>query len=483
MKTGDPRVKVRGSTLIARFEAPEQVGSSLDPAAAARVLMAAADITLSLGPDGVVRDLAIGNARLRGELPEAAGWRGRRWQDLVTLESRAKIDAMLAEAAERGDTGLRHLNHPADGADVAIQYKVVVLSGSEWIAFGTDLQPWSRVQQRLIQAQQTMERDYGALRRAQGRFRLVFETSIEPLFLIDTSNGKVMEVNEAARLISSSGRRHETGWSFGSLFERRSRGVLARFFSVVEATGLADPVSVRLAEDRRPVIVAADLLQEDDRYLLLVRIRMQGTDSDTTADDPAIMLNTALAHSPDGLVVCDGNGVVQSANAGFISLIQLPARGTLRGRSIEDWLGRDGGVLLANLQQHGALRLFATRLHGEGGSDTEIEISAWTLEGGIRPLYGLAVRDVERRLPEERHGASGLPDSVEQLSALVGRVSLKDLVRKATEAMERVCIETALDLTGDNRASAAEMLGLSRQSLYLKLNRLGLVEREAPMAR
>ena len=37
-----------------------------------------------------------------------------------------------------------------------------------------------------------------------------------------------------------------------------------------------------------------------------------------------------------------------------------------------------------------------------------------------------------------------------------------------------LCIEAALELTRDNRASAAEMLGLSRQSLYVKLRRYGL---------
>ena len=53
-------------------------------------------------------------------------------------------------------------------------------------------------------------------------------------------------------------------------------------------------------------------------------------------------------------------------------------------------------------------------------------------------------------------------------------MALKDLVREATEVIERLCIEAALELTGDNRASAAEMLGLSRQSLYVKLRRYGL---------
>jgi len=42
--------------------------------------------------------------------------------------------------------------------------------------------------------------------------------------------------------------------------------------------------------------------------------------------------------------------------------------------------------------------------------------------------------------------------------------------------IERLCIEAALELTGDNRASAAEMLGLSRQSLYVKLHRYGIAE-------
>ena len=39
---------------------------------------------------------------------------------------------------------------------------------------------------------------------------------------------------------------------------------------------------------------------------------------------------------------------------------------------------------------------------------------------------------------------------------------------------QNASIEAALELTSDNRASAAEMLGLSRQSLYVKLRRYGL---------
>jgi DNA-binding protein Fis len=38
-----------------------------------------------------------------------------------------------------------------------------------------------------------------------------------------------------------------------------------------------------------------------------------------------------------------------------------------------------------------------------------------------------------------------------------------------------MCIETAVELTRNNRVAAAEMLGLSRQSLYVKLRKYGLL--------
>ena len=72
---------------------------------------------------------------------------------------------------------------------------------------------------------------------------------------------------------------------------------------------------------------------------------------------------------------------------------------------------------------------------------------------------------------------SDTPRTVDQLTELVGRVPLRDVIRESNDVIERLCIEAALQLTSGNRASAAEMLGLSRQSLYVKLRRYGLMER------
>jgi DNA-binding NtrC family response regulator len=51
---------------------------------------------------------------------------------------------------------------------------------------------------------------------------------------------------------------------------------------------------------------------------------------------------------------------------------------------------------------------------------------------------------------------------------------MKDIVSETSDMIEKLCIETALAMTQDNRAVAAQLLGLSRQSLYVKLRRYGL---------
>jgi DNA-binding NtrC family response regulator len=95
---------------------------------------------------------------------------------------------------------------------------------------------------------------------------------------------------------------------------------------------------------------------------------------------------------------------------------------------------------------------------------------------GEEPCFGFTIRDVGQRASIDRQATRDNPRSVAHLTELVGRVPLRDLVRDSTDMIERLCIEAALEITGDNRASAAEILGLSRQSLYAKLRRYGLGE-------
>ena len=120
--------------------------------------------------------------------------------------------------------------------------------------------------------------------------------------------------------------------------------------------------------------------------------------------------------------------------------------------------------------------LFPTSLRCEHGLVTDVEISAALVRENDDAYLGFTIRDVSRRQGADARAPRELPRSAGQLSELVGRVPMKDIVGETTDLIEQLCIEAALDLTRDNRAAAAEMLGMSRQSLYVKLRRYGLGE-------
>jgi transcriptional regulator PpsR len=187
--------------------------------------------------------------------------------------------------------------------------------------------------------------------------------------------------------------------------------------------------------------------------------------------------------APDGLVITQFDGRVVRANAAFLEMAQLSSAEQARGEMLDRWLGRAGvdfNVALANLRQNDSIKLFATSLRGEYGATTDVEVSAVSLpDGDDKPSFGFSIRNVEKRLSATASSTRELPRSVAQLTELIGRVPLRDLVRETTDVIEKLSIEAALELTGNNRASAADMLGLSRQSLYVKLRRFGLAEHSA----
>jgi DNA-binding NtrC family response regulator len=85
-------------------------------------------------------------------------------------------------------------------------------------------------------------------------------------------------------------------------------------------------------------------------------------------------------------------------------------------------------------------------------------------------------RQIDSRQNKGKRIDKKLVRSSEELSMLVGKVPLKEILAETTDLIEQLCIKAALDLTKDNRVSASEILGLSRQSLYIKLRKYGLVD-------
>jgi transcriptional regulator PpsR len=477
---------------VKHFKAVKESLGDLDAEAAATLVAAAADIALVLDAGGVVRDVAFGSEELAAEL--SGKWLGRPWAETVTVESRAKVEALLGEAASMAATGWRHVNHPSPrGPDIPVLYCALQVGpggdGGRVVAIGRDLRATAALQQRLVDVQQSMERDYARLRHVETRYRLLFQATSEAVLIVDASTRKVAEANPAAARLLGEPARRLAGRAFPEGFDAESTRAVQALLAGVRTAGWADNVRARSADGERELLVSASLFRQENASLFLVRLLPLA--SDAAAGAVAVLPKTksnllkVVESAPDGFVVTGPDGRILTANTAFLDLAQLATEEQARGESLGRWLGRPGvdlNVLTASLRQHGSVRLFASTLRGEYGATADVEVSAVAVPDGDQPCFGFAIRNVGRRLPAEPRAAGGaagaagrdLPRSVEQLTELVGRVPLKDLVRETTDVIERLCIEAALELTGDNRASAAELLGLSRQSLYVKLRRYGL---------
>ncbi len=446
----------------------------------ASLIAAAADVALLLDEQGVIRDVSVASQEFDGLGHH--DWIGRTWADIVTIESRPKVEALLRNPGSESGARWRHINH-ADrrGSSVPVLYATVPTGQSgQVLAIGRDLRQFTAIQQRLVSAQQSMQRDYARLRQIEMRYRALFDVVSEPILIVDGATLKIAEANPAAARLFGENARRLQGRTLADCFEAAQRPALLSMLETVRSGKAAEPVTLALAQpDGARTEAYASVFRPDTGVLFLVRLSQpHGLSSESREGSPAQgAVLEAIETAPDGLVVTDATGEILYANASFAEMAQMDSNEQLVGESLERWLGRSGvdlGVLMANLRRHEAVRLFPSVIRSRFGVETSVEISAAATADGKHSCLGFAIRDVSRRLGADSPSHPRMSRSVGQLAELVGQVPLRDIVGETTDLIERMCIESALQLTRDNRAAAAEMLGLSRQSLYVKLRRYGL---------
>jgi transcriptional regulator PpsR len=472
------------ATGARHFASPDETVGALDAISAARLVTAVSDVALVVDESGIIRDVAMGATE---QVPlESSDWVGKRWADTVTVESQPKILELLDEA-ETGSAGRwRQVNYAVhDGPDVPVMYSAIRINrGGAVLAVGRDLRDIAGLQRRLVQAQQAMEQDYARLRSAEMRYRLLFREIREGVVIVEAASGRIIEANPAAAQLLEHGGQDLIGRRFPIGLDEHDSETVKVMLATAESTGRADEIRVRGPGGDRDLSLSASLFRQHNTPYFLIRIGSgAGERLDPASLSRAERTNDVINALPDGFVLTDDSARIVAANQAFLDMAQIPTEKQALGEALDRWLGRPGvdvAVIAANLRRHGSIRLYTTQLNGDLGISTTIELSGVVVPEGDLQRFGFVLRNVGRRLQAgDSMIGEQMPRSVEDLTELIGQVPLKEIVRQTTDLIERLCIEAALELTNDNRASAAEMLGLSRQALYTKLRRYGVGDLEA----
>ncbi|HSO07728.1 MAG TPA: transcriptional regulator PpsR [Pelomicrobium sp.] len=437
------------------------------------------DITFLLTLEGVIQETTLSSA-LASEAVQ--GWIGRPWAETVDDLGGEKVRRMIedAKASHVAVLGQVTQRFPS-GVELLMEYTTVQVGGGGLMAIGKSMQAVAELQGRLIAAQQAIERDYWKLREVETRYRLLFDASNEAVMLVGASDLRIIEANPAAVKALGLAKRRPAVAGRELLPEMlpEERETVQAMLRQVREHGKAPGVVAHLGDERQPWLLRASLMAADPGPLFLLQLAPGGSQARIAERATIVPLEDLIERAPDGFAVIDEHGVVQRANRAFAEMVQVASPEVAVGQRVARWLGRPGAdltVLLANVQRYGAVRLFATTIHGELDADTEVEISAVGAAPNGTARYGLLVRDVGRRLPSPAAGGGRIGSLVAALSDQIGKTSLRALVKETVAGVERHYVEKALELTGGNRTAAAELLGLSRQSLYAKLDRYGLAD-------
>ena len=467
-------------TRQVRTSEPLSAGKLPDLGAVNSILEQGSDIAVMIDEAGVVSGISVSP-----ECPSFGSldhWVGRAFTSFLTPESREKFALRRNRMVAEGERYPRpvEINH-ADNAtwEFPVRYTMHEVPGQGLLLLGRDMQPFAEIQQRLVREQQARERDQQRLRSGETYYRVVLEASETPMALVDPESGRITDINSAAANLLGTKADTLGGSSFAQAFEGRRRDEFMEQVRSAAQAVEASGVEAVARRNGRAVTVFPEFFRASGDMVLLCRLRLVD-EKDATGPELAQALAALFATSSDAIVLTDAKGVIRDANEAFLILADAAQLRDIKDQSLADFLARgtiDLKLIMETSSKSGRMRNFAAQVKSLVGTRAPVEISAARLRQRGGDLgFGMIVREADPgdyAGPESAVAVSD--DAMKNVMDLVGTASLKELVSATSDVVEKMCIETAVKLTDNNRAAAAEMLGLSRQSLYVKLRKYGLI--------
>ncbi len=453
-----------------QFSDPSRSFANLEAALVATMVTSATDVALLLDRAGIIIDVAIREPDLFGAVEKT--WIGKSFAEVVTVESRQKVERMFTEAHGQDSPARREINHPMPkGSDLPISYSLLPLTKNGMrLALGRDLRTMAALQQNLVETQLALETDYARLRSTETQYRVLFDTAAEPILLVDAAARRIIDANLAARQRLEKDGRRLVGAPLSAIFAQTSQGDVEALIAAARRSGESESAELVLAGGEGTAEAVIRVYRQAGSSRIILRLA-GGTEPDQRAADADLVARLGQA-SPDAIAVVGPDRAVLEVNESFLDLTETASRSQVVGRQLDEMLGRRGvefAILMKAIDGEGFIRNFATHLNTRFGGVVDVEVSGSAITKGDRRYYGFSIRETSR--PALRPATSEPFRSANDMTGLVGRVPLREIIRETSDIIEQLCIEAALELTRNNRASAAEMLGLSRQSLYSKLRR------------
>ena len=457
----------------------EPLVPNLDQAATADLISRLCDFAFVISSDGeIIQTMTSPFLAPRLDL---SSWKGLQFLDTLTKESVPKFEARIAQFKE-GQKEVRpvELNHRPTHQQTELPVRYTYHRAAEdgsTLILGSDLRPVAEMQQQLVEAQIALENDYDDRREHEIRLKVLMESSDVATVFIALDTGVISSCNSAAEVLLGRSRKELMDASFAAEFEDEDvTSLIDRMVTAASDVSIT-AVLANSARGGRSYRLNPTLFRGATSQMLLCKMEPEDSSLEPI-DQLATHLVSFFHKGVDPIVFVNMSGQILSANEAFVSVANVTHAQTLSGRSMSDFFSRgsvDLNVILESARRNGKMRLYSTKILNEHGDERPVEISTTQIRTEREPICVLVMRNARRVEGISTPTSQMSEEEVNSVVELIGSQSLKDVVARSTDVVEKMCIETAIRMTSNNRVAAAEMLGLSRQSLYVKLRKYNLV--------
>lgn len=458
---------------------PDKLFAELSGKELSQIARASADISFVLDDLGSIQSIYSDNTYLAKQISDDLI--GKKWLEVVEPDSRTKVQRLLDDASPDNITKFRQINMIGNERNITLPMmcaSIKTSSNQKIIVIGRDITEVSRLQQNLVSAQKEISQNYLQISQLEERFQSIFEIGTESIVIVKADDEyPIVEMNRNAIKQLLLAKSNCIGKSLLSLLPANELSNTKNFLQGVQDTDEPSILKTLLRNSAAIQISATSFANGGIPYLLL-NLKSLDLAKASGLLEPDSLTIKAIENNAYGFVVCTPEGLILKANKAFNKLSSTKGEQDLIGTNIRDYLGPetvDFDLMMQSLKGKASSQSCISSISNASSSIKLVDISAVSV-AQPHACIGMIFRQVDSRQNKDKRIDKKLVRSSQELSMLVGKVPLKDILAETTDLIEQLCIKAALDLTQDNRVSASEILGLSRQSLYIKLRKYGLVD-------
>jgi transcriptional regulator PpsR len=441
--------------------------SRFAPELATTLVSLVGDIALIVDDEGVIRNVVQGDNPLA---PMAAGWVGQPWAATVTGDTRRKIDQVLDEARSRGISRRREVNLALSfGQSIPVSYAAVKLGADgPLLALGRDLRTVAAIQQRFMESQAEMERQYWRQRQLEAHYRTLFQVAHDAALVLDAGSLQVRDANDAACRLLGCELDELRGRPLPQAVSPLSAHAVEELLRSVAHMRRSGEIRVALSGMPRLARLTVALLPkakvaDGATPMLLVRAHAEAGDESASAEHRFVQF---CQRTPEGLVVVDTGGRIQMFNPAFTHWCDPGRRFALKDAALADVLHLAADKVDALLGEcltqgivHSRVLMLGTR-----GRVVETAVSAALLPGPGQTSVGLSLRALRSWRDDKARSAEltgeRLRDALGDLFTRLGQAEFSELVAQGAALVEGVLIDQALRECEFDPLRAAALLAI-----------------------